>query len=69
MASFSFGINRGTIDRGPEDITVGTLAVSSNDIELRVDKTKGLTEREIVVALELFIRRINDGRYNDAVNI
>ena len=26
MASFSYGLNRGTVDKGPEDITVGTLA-------------------------------------------
>lgn len=69
MASFSYGINRGTIDAGAESITVGTLAVSTNDIELRVDKTKSLTRREIIMAMELFIRRLEDGRYNDPVNV
>jgi len=69
MASFSYGLNRGTVDKGPEDITVGTLAITTNDVELRVDKTKSLTRREIIQIMEAFIRRLEDGRYNDPVNV
>jgi len=69
MASFSYGLNRGTVDVSPEGINVGTLAVSTYDVELRVDKTKSLQREEIILFLLAFIRRLEDDRYNDPVNV
>ena len=67
MASVSFGINHGkatAID--PQSITAGSLAVSSNDIELRIDLTKGITTEEAVLALELFKGRLLTGALGNA---
>jgi len=70
MASVSYGLNRGTgFDMQPDEITVGTLAVSTNDIELRWDNTKHLTHKDIILACESFIRRLEDGRFNDPINV
>ena len=69
MASVSYGLNRGTPDQ-PQDITVGTLAITTNDIELRWDNTKSLTTFDIILALQAFERRLegNEGPV-DAKNI
>lgn len=69
MASVSYSLNRGAADQ-PEDITVGTLAVSASDIELRWDNTKSLTTTDIILALQAFQRRLegNEGT-SDALNI
>lgn len=69
MASFSFGRNRGESDMNPDTIHVGTLAISTYDIELRVDKTKSLNRKDIVLALELFIARLEDGRFDDPISV
>jgi hypothetical protein len=69
MASFSYGLNAGAIDTSPDQITVGTLAVSTNDVELRVDKTKSLTKLEIIRIVEAFVRRLEDERFNDPVSV
>lgn len=61
MASVSYGLNRNT-DTSPDAITVGTLAVSTNDVELRMDKTKSLQAQDIINILNAFIRRLEDGR-------
>jgi hypothetical protein len=68
MASVSFGLNRG-FESQPDTVLVGTLAVSSRDVELRWDNTVGLQRREIIEILEVFIRRLEDGRFNDAINV
>ena len=69
MASVSYGLNRGAQNQ-PEDITVGTLAITTNDIELRWDNTKSLTTTDIILALQAFERRLegNEGTV-DALNI
>jgi hypothetical protein len=69
MASVSFGLNRGTVDQGPDNITVGTLAVTTNDVELRWDNTKGLQREEIILILTAFMRRFEDDRFNDPNNV
>lgn len=61
MASVSFGLNRGA-DSQPDEVTVGTLAVSTNDVELRVDATKGLTRQEITEIVKRLLDEVNDGR-------
>ncbi len=61
MASVSYGLSRGE-DTNPDNILVGTLAVTTDDVELRIDDTKGLTTQDIVDILEAFRRKICDGR-------
>jgi hypothetical protein len=39
MASVSLGLNRGA-DQSPDQVAVGTLAVSTSDVEVRIDQTK-----------------------------
>lgn len=68
MASVSFGLNRGAADR-PNSITVGTLAITTNDVELRWDNTKSLTHQDIVEILKAFERRLLDGRFNDPISV
>ena len=55
MASVSFGLNRGA-DSQPDQINVGTLAVTNNDLEVRIDNTKGWTSEEI----DEYLKRIRD---------
>lgn len=62
MASVSFGLNRGA-DSQPDKINLGTLAISTYDIELRIDQTKSLTRTDVLLALDAFKRKIEDGRY------
>lgn len=62
MASVSFGLNRGAGDQ-PDEVNLGTLAVSTYDIELRMDQTKNLTRTDVLLALDAFKRLIEDGRY------
>lgn len=68
MASVSFGVNRGA-DSQPDKITVGTLAVSTSDIELRIDNTKGLTRQEITILTLRLLDEVNDGRQAVLANI
>ena len=67
MASVSYGINHGTATgNDPQAITKGSLAVSSNDIELRIDLTKSITTEEAVLALEAFKNRLLTGALGNA---
>lgn len=68
MASVSFGLNRGA-DSQPDQITVGTLAVSTNDIEVRIDNTKGLTRQEICEILDRIKYEVLDGRQAVLANV
>jgi len=64
MASVSFGLNIGNMEQ-PDEITVGTIAVTTNDIEVLVDLTKVKTRNDVILALEAIIRKIeNDGSVN-----
>lgn len=60
MASVSFGLNRGAADQ-PYNVVLGTQAVTTYDIEVRVDNTKGLTREEIAIALERIKETVLDG--------
>lgn len=68
MASVSFGLNRGASNQ-PDDVTVGTLAVSTNDVELRIDNTKGLTRQEITEITKRLLDEVNDGRQAVLANV
>lgn len=59
MASVSYGLNVGN-DEQPETVTVGTLAVSANDVEVRIDLTKNPTRNDVVLALQAIERKIED---------
>lgn len=61
MASVSFGLNRGA-DSQPDKVNVGTLAVSSFDLEVRIDNTKGWTRQELDEYLGRIRDEILDGR-------
>jgi hypothetical protein len=65
MAAISYSINRGVHGFRQLDYTHGTLAPNANDIELRVNTTDGqgkpLTVEDIIIALEAFMRTIQDG--------
>lgn len=68
MASVSYGLNRGA-PQAVEKITVGTLAVTTNDVELRWDATKSLTHDDVIQILQAFTRRLEDGRNTDLANV
>lgn len=68
MASVSFGVNRGA-DSQPDNITVGTLAVSTSDVELRIDNAKGLTRNEITILVHRLLDEVNDGRQAVLANV
>jgi hypothetical protein len=61
MASVSFGLNRGA-DQSPDQITVGTVAASGNDVVVSIDQTKNLTRLEVVLILQAIERYLEDGR-------
>lgn len=68
MASVSYGLNRGA-DQSPDAINVGTQAVSTYDVELRIDQTKSLTREDVILILQAFQRRLEDGRNTDIASI
>ena len=68
MASVSYGLNRGA-DQSPDKINVGTLAISTYDVELRIDKTKSLNHQDVILILQAFIRRLEDGRNTDLASV
>ena len=59
MASVSYGLNRGE-DQNPDTIHVGTQAVSTYDVELRMDKTKNLNRDDVILILKAYIRRLEN---------
>ena len=68
MASVSYGLNRGA-DQSPDQVNVGTLAVSTYDVELRIDQTKNLTREDVILILQAFERRLEDGRNTDMATV
>lgn len=68
MAAISFSISRGVPGTKISDITVGTSAPGTGDIELRYNTTdansKALTRQDIKLALEAFERAIEQGGAN-----
>ncbi len=70
MASVSFGVNRDeNYEMAPDTVHVGTLAVTTYNVEVRVDNTKGMTHKDIIMALEKVIRRLEDGRFADVLGV
>lgn len=61
MASIYIGLNRGVVDKGPDQVTEGSSS-GSTDVELRFDTGKGLTRLEIVEITNALIRYLEDGR-------
>ena len=55
MADHFLGINRGQQGFGDSDFTYGT-STGSTDIELRIADGVGLTEKDVLLALEAFER-------------
>lgn len=68
MASVSLGLNRGA-DQSPDEITVGTVAASGNDVVLSIDKTKSLTNEDVILIVKAFERFLEDGRLNKLPNV
>lgn len=68
MASVSLGLNRGA-DQSPDKITVGTVAASGNDVVLSIDKTKSLTNEDVILIVKAFERFLEDGRLNKLPNV
>jgi hypothetical protein len=69
MTSLSYSLSRGALD-DPDKITVGTSAPGSGDFELRVNLTTNTpTRADIILALEAFTRRLEDGRNTDVPSV
>lgn len=69
MSSVSYSLNRGA-DQSPDKIAVGTNAPGAGDVELRVDVTTHTPTREdVILILQAFIRRLEDGRNTDIPNV
>lgn len=66
--ALSYGLNRGA-NQSPDKIVVGTQATSTYDVELRINTSKALTHQDIILILEAFARRLEDGRNTDLANI
>lgn len=66
--ALSYGLNRAA-NQQPEAITVGVLATTTNDVELRVDTTKGLTHDDVILILEAFTRRLLDKSNSDLASV
>lgn len=68
MTAVSLGINNGVDGFKNSDITVGTNAPSGVDFEFRFNLTDAnshnITPKELIIALDAFIRAINTGGAN-----
>jgi hypothetical protein len=70
MAYVSYGLNRGFYESEPDKISIGTDdGGAGNHVTLAMDKTKGLTRLDVIKILEAFVRRLEDERFNDIVNV
>lgn len=61
MASVSYGLSRGET-ANPDNVHVGVLAHTTDDVELRINDAVGLTSGEIIAILDAFRNKIIDGR-------
>lgn len=61
MADVFYGVNRGATSPEPDAVSYGT-STTSKDIEVRIDTGKGSTRKDVTLALEQILNRINDGR-------
>lgn len=65
MANKSWYVTTATLEgheMETDKVTTGTNAPGSGDIELRVNLSNTKTNEQIIRALKLFIRRLEDGR-------
>lgn len=65
MANASFSLAAGQVDVGPDKITVGTSAPGAGDVELRMSDTNITNRQEIIRLVMAFLRRLEDGRFDD----
>lgn len=64
MANLSYNVTTAIIEAHedePDKINVGSAA-PTNDVELRVNLANVKTNHQIIRALKMFIRRLEDGR-------
>ena len=65
MTAVSLSISRGTSGTRETDITVGTSAPGTGDVELRYNlldaNSAALTRKDVVLALEAFLIAIQSG--------
>lgn len=65
MAAISLSLSHGQNGNNISDFTVGTLAPGAGDFEVRLNTTdtnsKNISRYEMIVALEAFIRALNEG--------
>lgn len=65
MAYVSFGLDRNGPSY-PEDVTIGTDdGGAGNNVTLSMDKTASMTRQDVIEITKAFIRRLEDGAYND----
>lgn len=70
MAYVSLGINRGAFEMQPDEIAIGSDdGGAGNNLTVSIDLTKGITRLDAVKMLESIIRRLEDNRFNDLVNV
>jgi hypothetical protein len=58
MTAFSYSISVDPASQSPEAITVGTQTPNAGDIELRVNRANLKTRQQVILALEVFRRRL-----------
>jgi hypothetical protein len=63
MASVSYSVTFGKVDFKPEDYTVGANGPSVGDVEVRINTANVPTLKDLRIALEMLINRIDDQRY------
>jgi hypothetical protein len=62
MASHFVSLNRGVSGEKYSDFTTGTATVAGDGIELRVLDGASLTKKDVVIALQGFIRFIENAQ-------
>jgi hypothetical protein len=67
MAYVSFGLNRNIAQMNPATIDVGTDdGGNGNNVTLCMDLAAALTIEDVILILQAFTRRLEDGRYGPA---
>jgi hypothetical protein len=72
MAYVSYGLNRNIDQMNPFTITIGTDdGGNGNNVTLCMDLAVALTTEDVILILNAFIRRLEDGAYgpSDLLNI
>ncbi len=64
MSNHFYSINRGKEGFKQSDITQGAASTAGDDIELRVADGASLTRKDVIKALEAFIRRFVSPNFN-----